>query len=454
MSAVETGGRGRHWRSRSTVRLAAPTVAIVLAFYVLRPHVIWPGLAPLHPVVFAVGLAVLSVFVEIACGARFPRSQVSLWFVTALGVWALAGVPWAVDGALARSHAEALLKIALVFAVLRHALRDRRGFLLVTWTVVACTSILSVAALDIYLFATFKGSRFLLLSGPNANTNDLSIMLASALPFALAFTTGARHRWSRRAALAAAVIVLAGISAAQSKGASLATLGVVVAYAWRHRLHGALWLAAAVGLHLGVPAVAELTSPMTVRHQAMHYVGGKATVDRSSPRVLHRAELVLDLKQRSYVARLAIWRVGLKLIRDHPLHGVGAGCFITAYTAAVDPSYPEDLRTRSAHNSFVEVAAELGLPGAVLFLGVLAGPLVAWRRSSRQGERRGDGLGAAAASCALVAVWGACYLDHLENWMLYFAVAAAESAAWAPWLGGGVKAASAGASDDDALDPV
>lgn len=449
MTSADAGGTFRLWRMPPSVRLVAPAVALLLAVYLLRPHSLWPELEALRPVTLAAGLAIVALILEVLGGHRLGGAQVSLWFLTALGVWALAGVPWAVDGTLARTYAMALVKIAILYLLLRHALRRRCDFVVVMGTMVACASILAVAGVYQYLFATFQGTRFQVLTGPNAGVNDWALVLAVALPFAVAFSGGERSRWLRSAAVVAGIALLAGIVAAQSKGASLAALAALAPFAWRHRLRGALWLAAAVGLHILVPAAAAVTSPMKARHLPMHYVDGRAQADRSRPPVSHRIELVLDLKQRSYVGRLAIWKVGLELVRQHPLRGVGAGCFLAAYSQAVDPSCPPDLRVRSAHNTFVEAAAELGLPGVVLLAGVLAGPLVA-RRGGARGSRRGDDLTLAAFSGWFVALLGSCYLGHLENWVLYIAVAAAETAARPPWLVGGLPDGADGGSRDDA----
>jgi hypothetical protein len=425
-------------------------VSLLLAVYVLRPHELWPELDALRPVALAGGLAILALIVEMLRGGRWARGQVSLWLLMPLAVWALAGVPWAVDPALARGHALALLKLAVVFYLFRHAMRDRHGFLTTMGTVLACASVVAVVGVHTYLLATSPGSYLVVLTGPNANASDRGIMLAVALPFALALSADRRSGWLRRAAAVAGVVLLAGIYATQSKGAMLATIVVVGAFTWRYRLRGVCWLAVAAGVYFLVPAVTAMTSPIRTPQRPVHYVDGKAHVDNSKPSVDHRVELLLDVKEKSYVGRIAIWRIGLELVRQHPVRGVGAGCFITAYSRAVDPSYPPDLRARSAHNTVLQGAAELGLPGGVLILGVLVGPFFALRRANARGGWHADGLAWAAVSAWLVAAWGACYLDHLENWILYAAIAAAEAVAAPDWSHDGPSARPDRTPHDDA----
>ena len=70
---------------------------------------------------------------------------------------------------------------------------------------------------------------------------------------------------------------------------------------------------------------------------------------------------------RSSALRLVIWRGALKMIADHPLEGVGVGRFsseISEYAAyQFGPDDPRD-----AHNAYLLVAAEMGLPSIALLL--------------------------------------------------------------------------------------
>ena len=70
--------------------------------------------------------------------------------------------------------------------------------------------------------------------------------------------------------------------------------------------------------------------------------------------------------------RIQIWQRGMGYMLDHPLLGVGAGNFPTAEgtissIARNTPSW-KGVRWSAAHNSFVEIGAELGVPGLILFL--------------------------------------------------------------------------------------
>ena len=68
----------------------------------------------------------------------------------------------------------------------------------------------------------------------------------------------------------------------------------------------------------------------------------------------------------------------------NPLLGVGPGNFQTAEGTlsplAERQQYGVGVRWNAAHNSFVQIGAELGFPGLALFVAVIVSAFVALRR--------------------------------------------------------------------------
>lgn len=85
-------------------------------------------------------------------------------------------------------------------------------------------------------------------------------------------------------------------------------------------------------------------------------------------------------------ARKQALRAGWAMIKAHPFTGVGVGMYKPSM-----PRYNPDFRGAViGHNTYVEVAAELGLPALIVFLAIL---LASWRRARRTAawfEERGD----------------------------------------------------------------
>ena len=73
--------------------------------------------------------------------------------------------------------------------------------------------------------------------------------------------------------------------------------------------------------------------------------------------------------------RFDILKTGLHIAASHPVLGVGIGCYNEA-----NARYAPQLGERDAHNTYVRLAAEMGLPGLLLWLGLVGSVLTQVRR--------------------------------------------------------------------------
>jgi putative inorganic carbon (hco3(-)) transporter len=73
--------------------------------------------------------------------------------------------------------------------------------------------------------------------------------------------------------------------------------------------------------------------------------------------------------EQAVEARKTTWKAGLRMIAQHPIVGVGLGQFENVVTSYEDPS--EKLVHSLAHNTYIEIAAELGIPGLLAYLALL-----------------------------------------------------------------------------------
>jgi putative inorganic carbon (HCO3(-)) transporter len=103
--------------------------------------------------------------------------------------------------------------------------------------------------------------------------------------------------------------------------------------------------------------------------------------------------------------RLAIWDAGWRMFLDHPILGVGAGQFPTAYGTVYSGGY--HTAWMNPHNLLLQVACELGLVGLVAFGYFL---IQVWKGNSkilRSGESPGFKINyqiALACTCMLIVV--------------------------------------------------
>jgi putative inorganic carbon (HCO3(-)) transporter len=69
--------------------------------------------------------------------------------------------------------------------------------------------------------------------------------------------------------------------------------------------------------------------------------------------------------------RLLLWQSGLNMIRSHPLAGVGLGRFKAVSLAYAPPGTTTPELKHIAHNTYLEMAAEIGVPGLLAFVAIL-----------------------------------------------------------------------------------
>ncbi len=180
--------------------------------------------------------------------------------------------------------------------------------------------------------------------------NDLALTVALSIPMAFYLALRGRGvwRWAHRAAVLPAIAaILLAASRTALVGALLAFCFVV--FTWREsdrsqRIAGAVLLGA---LLLGAFRLAP-----------------SASRERLS-------SLPTELTQGTLHNRTKIWKAGLRVLKRHPVAGVGAA----AYPEAVRPALGRPAlqgHEYVAHNTFLSVLVETGLIGLALFGAMLA----------------------------------------------------------------------------------
>jgi O-antigen ligase len=107
-------------------------------------------------------------------------------------------------------------------------------------------------------------------------------------------------------------------------------------------------------------------------------------------------ERVLNVGTGGGTGRLDLWTVGLRMVEAHPFAGVGTGQFpIVSVHYLLRPGLIErgDLilsTPKVAHNTYLNVVAELGIVGGVLFAAILLFCVGCAIKAMKQFHRDGD----------------------------------------------------------------
>jgi O-antigen ligase len=245
------------------------------------------------------------------------------------------------------------------------------------------------------------------------DANDFATFAVTALPFGVYFAYGGRGRLVRLFSAAGLGVLTLGFVRSGSRGGFVA-LAVVAAFV--------------VLRYSAIPARWRLSAAAFV---ALVFLGS------ASDQYWQQMATILsdaDYNRTQESGRLQIWSRGVGYMREHPILGVGPGNFPVAEGTlspfAERQQFGIGVRWNAAHNSFIQIGAELGIPGLVLFIGMMATAFVALHRSDHDERaladwRSGSQLTPAVTAALLGFVVGSVFLSLAYSEMLYTLVALA-----------------------------
>ncbi|KRE96545.1 polymerase [Frateuria sp. Soil773] len=214
-----------------------------------------------------------------------------------------------------------------------------------------------------------------------ADNLKLGPALAVLSPFAL---WAARRRWGWRGLAAAFLLLLGPVLLAGSRAAWLSFALVALAFGWREARSPRRFAAIAVAGVLALALAGAVAWQASTRfHERMTRT--LAAFDGH--------EQGLD---QALSGRLDIWRTSARMIAAHPWNGVGVRGFRYAYPhyapagdhfLVAEPCGPGEGACH-AHQLVLEVLAETGAVGLLLWLAAAAWALRAWRRAGAAARER------------------------------------------------------------------
>jgi len=291
-----------------------------------------------------------------------PRFDPSLVVVVAFVAWCGLSLVYATDIDLAITRFTTFVQLGVAALMFASVLDTPRRLRQALWAIVIWTSVATVIGMIIYGL----GQRDV-VAGPAENRNAFALYLDIAIISAVFLFQQARSRLAMLSVMLGFLpLFLVGLALTLSRSGWISLL-VGIVLVWAHlaserRFWPTLAMIAVFGLL--VPFLPDA--------------------------FWHRAESILpSVKERgeTFGQRVDLWSLGLKMVQDHPVLGVGIGNFRSVTSRYAEGEMLAEGLT--AHNAYISVAAETGLVGLALFLLLHALAL----RSARSAIRLGSSLG-------------------------------------------------------------
>lgn len=315
------------------------------ALLFFRPQDQIPGLSVLHlaELTALAGLAAMAVR-RLRLGQTIVKVNAEVVGVLALGGVILLTLPFSSwPGGSLHMFSDVYVKIILIFALMISTISSPQRVRQMTWIMILASSYVAARAVFDYVRGVnlVEGDRIRgAIGGMFANPNDLALNLVTFLGPTLLFIALERRASRRLLASACALIMTAAIVCTKSRSGflGLIAMGLVVLY-YTARVKPAIVFAVIVAGLLAVPALP----------QSFWDRMGSITNAETDP-------------TGSREARLRLLTQGIEVFAENPITGIGAGQFQNYNEPGVTIE-----RWRVTHNVWLQVAAELGIGGLVIF---------------------------------------------------------------------------------------
>jgi O-antigen ligase len=176
--------------------------------------------------------------------------------------------------------------------------------------------------------------------------NDFGVYLAvvSLLFISFLFSSSNKLR-NRLLLLVPLAFSLASLYLTKSRGAWISfSAGFLVLGALRSKRMAAIFLAALLVIFIMLPTAAQ-----------------------------ERVFNLVDFKEGTTWERVMLWKGTINMIKAHPVLGFGVNTYSRNFPDYKPPDYPD---YRYSHNSYLQMASEVGIVGALLFLVFLSATLI------------------------------------------------------------------------------
>jgi putative inorganic carbon (HCO3(-)) transporter len=416
-SALRIEDKAKDEAMRGPHRVAFAGLFLFTLLLYMRPNDLFPEVFGDFPLAKIVAIVTLLGYIgaRLMAGERlsvFPIELRMLAIITSLGILLIPAA--AAPGESIDLLTDTFLKVVAIFVLLINIISTRERMQTMMKLLVVCGSVLALFAVVSYATGKFTlvthgeegtvvGMRITgVVGGIFGNPNDLATSLDLIIPFAVALAL-LRRGAARMFYLACAGMLGLGVILTFSRGGFLGLVAMAAVLVWKVGRHNRALTAFAFVMITTVFLVA----------MPVGYSSRITTIFDSSADATGSSEARRDLLERA-----------ASVAANHLIVGVGIGNY---------PMY--SLHDQRAHNSYLEISAELGVTGLIAYLIMIFAPLRSLRRIERdsikaRAANAGDDratvtyyLGAAVQASLVVYIICSCFGSIQYLWFLYYPLA-------------------------------
>ncbi|MEE9253509.1 MAG: O-antigen ligase family protein [Pseudomonadales bacterium] len=300
---------------------------------------------------------------SVATQKRFlVRSSGLLIAIGLFLIWGAVTAIFAYDPDIAIGKMLTYVQLAVAAAMFSAVVGDPGRLKGIYWSIVLWTLCSTLVA----IFGYYSGSSAVAV-GLTGNRNLLALYINIAIVCAFVLFQTTRHAFARLILIVVIPIFFLGLALTFSR-TGLIVMSIGLALVWYR-------IARDRGFFIMAISAATLCALVMLLPEAF----------------FQRVETIVPAIQRqegTFGSRVQLWKMGLRMIEDRPITGVGPGNFIAA-----SPRYARGGMIKNrlvAHNAFIAVAAEMGLVGLAVFVAILIFALRNAMRAASAGRVRGS----------------------------------------------------------------